>query len=95
MGGVARARAKAHSKAELRKWGKRGGRPGKLDLKVVTLLLQRLVLQPAVRVEHAARLDRVLDEGNQTGGRGVADLTAAWKSEPWQCLVDGRSEPWL
>jgi len=29
MGGG--ARAKAHSKAELRKWGKLGGRPEKLD----------------------------------------------------------------
>jgi hypothetical protein len=27
------ARAKAHSKTEIRAWGRQGGRPGKLDLK--------------------------------------------------------------
>jgi hypothetical protein len=31
MGGI--ARAKAHTKAELRAWGRQGGRPGKLDRK--------------------------------------------------------------
>jgi hypothetical protein len=36
MGGI--ARAKAHSKAELRAWGKQGGRPGKLDPKALTRL---------------------------------------------------------
>jgi hypothetical protein len=33
MGGL--ARAKAHSKAQLRKWGKEGGRPVLLDTKAV------------------------------------------------------------
>ena len=33
MGGI--ARAKAHSKAQLRKWGEEGGRPVLLDTKAV------------------------------------------------------------
>jgi hypothetical protein len=36
MGGL--ARAKAHSKAELRAWGKRGGRPVRLDAKALARL---------------------------------------------------------
>ena len=36
MGG--RARAKAHSKAQLRKWGKEGGRPASLDRKALARL---------------------------------------------------------
>ena len=36
MGGL--ARAKAYSKAELRKWGERGGRPAKLDQKSILKL---------------------------------------------------------
>jgi DNA invertase Pin-like site-specific DNA recombinase len=36
MGGI--ARAKAHSKAELRVWGRQGGRPGKLDRKAIDRL---------------------------------------------------------
>jgi len=40
MGGV--ARAKAHSKAELRKWGKRDGRPVKLDRKGLSQLRRLL-----------------------------------------------------
>ena len=40
IGGV--ARAKAHSMAELREWGKRGGRPGKLDRKGLAALKRPL-----------------------------------------------------
>jgi hypothetical protein len=40
MGGI--ARAKAHSKAELRAWGRRGGRPGKLDRKALARLRKLL-----------------------------------------------------
>jgi hypothetical protein len=36
MGGL--ARAKAHSKAQLRKWGKEGGRPASLDGKALARL---------------------------------------------------------
>jgi DNA invertase Pin-like site-specific DNA recombinase len=36
MGGL--ARAKAHSKAQLRKWGKEGGRPVSLDRKAMARL---------------------------------------------------------
>ena len=40
MGGI--ARAEAHSKAELRKWGRRGGRPMSLDRKAVARLQKLL-----------------------------------------------------
>jgi len=40
MGGI--ARAKAHSKADLRAWGKKGGRPHKLDKKA-RMRLERLL----------------------------------------------------
>ena len=36
MGGI--ARAKAHGKAQLRKWGKEGGRPASLDGKALSRL---------------------------------------------------------
>jgi hypothetical protein len=40
MGGL--ARAKAHSKAELRAWGKQGGRPGSFDGKAIARLRKLL-----------------------------------------------------
>ena len=40
MGG--RARAKAHSRAEIRRWGKRGGRPVLLDRKALARLQKLL-----------------------------------------------------
>jgi hypothetical protein len=40
MGG--RARAKTYSKAQLRVWGKQGGRPGKLDCKALGRLRKLL-----------------------------------------------------
>jgi hypothetical protein len=41
MGGI--ARAKAHSQAELRAWGKQGGRPGKLDRQALVQLRKLLI----------------------------------------------------
>jgi hypothetical protein len=40
MGGI--ARAKAHSKAEFRAWGRHGGRPNKLDTKAHARLTRML-----------------------------------------------------
>ena len=40
LGGL--ARAKAHGKAEIRKWGKQGGRPAKLDRKGLARLKRLL-----------------------------------------------------
>jgi hypothetical protein len=40
MGGI--ARAKAHSKAELRAWDRRGGRPAKLERKALVRLRKLL-----------------------------------------------------
>src|SRR6516225_5648262 len=39
----------------------------------VAFLLQRLVSEPTVGVDHASRFHRILDEGNQTPGRGVGN----------------------
>ncbi len=40
MGGL--ARAQAYSKAQIRAWGKQGGRPGKLDRKALVRLERML-----------------------------------------------------
>jgi hypothetical protein len=40
MGGL--ARAKAHSKAQIRKWGKQGGRPASIDGKALARLRELL-----------------------------------------------------
>ena len=53
MGGI--ARAKARSKAELRAWGKRGGRPGKLDRKA-SARLRKLLARGKSQAECAAML---------------------------------------
>ena len=47
IGGV--AKGKAHSKAQLRKWGKRGGRPEKLDRKGLATL-KRLLATARLRL---------------------------------------------
>jgi len=65
MGGV--ARAKAHSKVELRKWGKRGGRPAKLDRKGLATL-KRLLATGTTQAECAA----ILGVSVRTIGRAVA-----------------------
>jgi hypothetical protein len=67
MGGI--ARAKAHSKAKLRKWGKQGGRPGKLDRKAVARL-RRLLASGKSQAECAA----MLGVSVRTVGRIVARM---------------------
>jgi DNA invertase Pin-like site-specific DNA recombinase len=53
MGGI--ARAKAHTKAELRAWGKEGGRPNRLDPKALSRL-RRLLSKGKTHAECATRL---------------------------------------
>jgi hypothetical protein len=53
MGGL--ARAKAHSKAQIRAWGKQGGRPAKLDRKRFARLKQ-LLAAGKTQAECAAEL---------------------------------------
>jgi len=65
MGGI--ARAKTHSKAEIQTWGKRGGRPGKLDSKALARL-RRLLAIGKSQAECAA----ILGVSIRTIGRAVA-----------------------
>jgi hypothetical protein len=65
MGGL--ARAKAHNKAQLRPWGKRGGRPVKLDRKGLTRL-KRLLAAGKSQAECAT----ILGVSVRTIGRVVA-----------------------
>ena len=65
------ARAKAHSKAELRAWGKQGGRPAKLDDKAIALL-RKLFASGKSQVDCA----RLLGVSTRTIGRMVADIKA-------------------
>jgi len=67
MGGV--ARAKAHSKAELRAWGKRGGRPARLDRKGLATL-KRLLASGTTQAEWAA----IMGVSVRTIGRAVARM---------------------
>ena len=67
MGGI--ARAKAHSKAELRKWGRRGGRPAKLERKGL-VMLKRLLATGKSQAECAA----ILGVSFCTIGRAVARM---------------------
>ena len=53
MGGL--ARAQAYSKAQIRAWGRQGGRPGKLDDKALTLL-RKLLASGKSQAECARRL---------------------------------------
>ena len=69
MGG--RARAKAYSKVQLRDWGKRGGRPVKLDRKGLARL-KRFLATGKTQAECAAELDVSV----RTIGRVVARMTA-------------------
>jgi hypothetical protein len=67
MGGI--ARAKAHSKAQLRKWGKHGGRPARLDAKALArleVLLQRGTSQ--------GKCAKVFGVSVRTIGRAVARM---------------------
>ena len=65
------ARAKAHSKAQLRKWGKEGGRPAKLDQKALSRLRQLLA-----GGKSQAECAKILGVSVRTVGRAVATLIA-------------------
>jgi hypothetical protein len=67
MGGI--ARAKAHTKAELRAWGRQGGRPGKLDRKA-RARLKKLLASGKSQVECAT----MLGVSVRTVGRLVARM---------------------
>jgi len=67
MGGI--ARAKAHSKAEIRAWGRQGGRPGKLDRKAVARL-SKLLASGKSQAECAS----ILGVSARTVGRVVSQM---------------------
>jgi hypothetical protein len=67
MGGM--ARAKAHSKAELRAWGKHGGRPEKLNRKALARL-RKLLASGQSQVQCAA----ILGVSARTVGRAIARM---------------------
>ena len=69
MGGL--ARAKAYSKAQLRKWGKEGGRPVLLDRKALARLEALLN-----RGKGQAECAKVFGVSVQTIGRAVAQIKA-------------------
>jgi hypothetical protein len=73
MGG--RARAKAYTTAQLRKWGKRGGRPAVLDQTAITRL-QRLLANGNSQAECAS----VLGVSVRTVGRAVARMKRGGKA---------------
>jgi hypothetical protein len=69
MGGI--ARAKAHSKPQLRKWGKEGGRPVLLDRKALARL------EPLMRRgKSQAECARMFGVSVRTIGRLVARMKA-------------------
>jgi hypothetical protein len=70
MGGL--ARAKAHSKAQLRKWGKEGGRPVSLDGKALARLEALLR-----RGKSHAECARMFGVSVRTVGRIVARIKAS------------------
>ena len=74
MGGI--ARAKAHSKAKLRKWGRQGGRPAKLDGKGLGTL-KRLLATGRSQAECAATLGVSV----RTIGRAVARMRPLQKGK--------------
>jgi hypothetical protein len=69
MGGL--ARAQDHSKAQLRRWGKEGGRPASLDRKAVARV-EALLRRGKSQVECA----KVLGVSVRTIGRLVAGMKA-------------------
>ena len=70
MGGL--ARAQAYSKAQLRRWGKEGGRPVSLDRKALAHL-EALLHQGKSQVECA----KILGVSLRTIGRAVARMKAS------------------
>jgi hypothetical protein len=90
MGGI--ARAKARSMAELQRWGKRGGRLGKLDRKAVARL-QKLLTRGKSPLECAS----VLGVSVRTIGRVVARIQVGLLSWLWVArltLNEGRAAPY-
>ena len=75
MGGL--ARTTAHTKAEIRAWGRQGGRPGKLDRKARPRL-QKLLASANSQAECAATLGVSV----RTIGRAVAGMGPWRKGEP-------------
>ena len=75
MGGL--ARAKAHSKAELRAWGRQGGRPGKLDREAL-VRLRKLLASGKGQAECAA----ILGVSVRTIGRAVTRMGPQQKGKP-------------
>jgi len=75
MGG--QARAKAHSKTQLRKWGKEGGRPPSLDGKALARL--RALLRAGKSQAECATILRV---SVRTIGRLVARMKASDENGP-------------
>jgi hypothetical protein len=73
MGGL--ARAKAYSKAQLRAWGKQGGRPAVLDQAAITRL-QRLLANGKSQAECA----KIFGLSVRTIGRAVARMKASYES---------------
>ena len=69
IGGV--AKGKAHSKAQLRKWGKSGGRPEKLDRKGLATS-EKAAGNSTTQAECAA----ILGVSVRTIGRAVARMRA-------------------
>ena len=67
MGGI--ARAKTHTKAEIRAWGRKGGRPGKLDRKA-RARLRKMLASGKSQKECAA----MLGVSVRTIGRAVARM---------------------
>jgi hypothetical protein len=67
MGGI--ARAKAHTKAELRAWGRKGGRPGRLDQEAHHRL-RKLLASDKSQAECAS----ILGVSARTVGRAVARM---------------------
>jgi len=65
MGG--HARAKAHTKAQLRAWGKQGGRPELLDCKAVARMMKMLA-----EGKSQAECARVIGVSVRTIGRAVS-----------------------
>ena len=70
IGGI--ARAQAHSKTQLREWGKEGGRPASLDRKALARL-EALLHQGKSQAECA----KVLGVSVRTIGRVVARIKAS------------------
>jgi DNA invertase Pin-like site-specific DNA recombinase len=83
MGGL--ARAKAHSKAELRAWGKQGGRPGRLDREALARL-RRLLASGKSEAECAAMRGVSL----RTLGRGSGPNEDA-RENRWGTVVSSRN----